>query len=117
MNASQKPNRDGPENRIALERLLDVIAELQADFQSTKRDLQTAKLELKKAQERIEELEKQVRASTKSRTDEAYSMKAEEKRQAARGKKKKKLESKGRRGRVSTAEKLALAKRTERVFR
>ena len=123
MNASQKPKRDGPENRIAPERLLDVIAELQADLQSTKRELQstkrelqTAKLELKKAQERIEELEKQVRASTTTRTDEAYSMKAEEKRQAARGKKKKKLESKGRRGRVSTAEKLALAKRTERVF-
>ena len=43
-------------------------------------------------------------------------MKAGEKRQAARGKKKKTPKTTGRRGRVSTAEKLALAKRTERVF-
>ena len=116
MNASEKSKRDEPEDRISTDRLLDLIAELRGELETAKRELETAKLELKKAQGRIDELEKQIGASTTARTVEPYSMKAEEKRQAARGKKKKKPETKGRLGRVSTAEKLAMAKRTERVF-
>src|SRR6202030_1894330 len=43
-------------------------------------------------------------------------MRAEEKRQEARGKKKRKRKDKGRRGRVRTADKLAQAQRTEDVY-
>ena len=44
-------------------------------------------------------------------------MRAEEKRQQARRKKKKlKLSKKGRRGRLTTADKVKLAERTEKVF-
>jgi predicted nucleic acid-binding Zn-ribbon protein len=89
MDASEKPKREESEDRICTERLLDLIAELRGDLQTAKRELETAKLELKKAQERIEELEKQIGASTTLRTDEPCSMKAEEQRQAARGKKNK----------------------------
>ena len=108
MNASENLKRDVREGRIEPERLIDLIVDLQSD-------LQTSKDELEQARKRIEELEKQCGASTTAKTDEPYSMKAEEKRQAKRGRKKPKTSS-GRRGRISSAEKLAMAQRTERVF-
>ena len=109
MDASEKLKRDVREGRIDPERLIDLIVDLQGD-------LQTAKRELDKAKERIEELEKKLGISMTGKTDEPYSMKAEEKRQEQRGHKKKKKTQKGRRGRINTAEKVALAERTERVF-
>jgi transposase len=102
MDASEKLKRDVREGRIDPERLIDLIVDLQR--------------ELQKAKQRIEELEKKLGAATTAKTDEPFSMRSEEKRQEQRGQNKKKKKPKGRRGRITTAEKIALAKRTERVF-
>jgi transposase len=86
--------------------LIDVIVSLQ-------RQLDTAK-------QRIEELEKNPPGPTPPTTaklDQPFSMRAEEKRQQQRGKNKKaKLTKKGRRGRLSSADKVKLAQRTEKCF-
>jgi hypothetical protein len=98
--------RDG---RIAPERLVDMIVTLQ------KLNLQQS-TELETARKRIEELEKRIGGGPTTKLDQPYSMRAEEKRQAARGKKRKKKRKPLRRGRLSTADKLALAEREENVF-
>jgi hypothetical protein len=51
-----------------------------------------------------------------AKVDEPFSMRAEEKRQEARGKKRRKRKGKGRRGRVRTADKTAQAQRAEDVY-
>ena len=91
--------RDG---RIDPERLVELIVTLQR--------------QLAKADRRIEELEKQIGGGPTPKLDQPYSMKAEEKRQAARGKTRKKKPRPLRRGRLATADKLALAQREENVF-
>jgi hypothetical protein len=68
---------------------------------------------------RIAELEKKVRelgGDAAAKLKESFSVAAEEKRQAARGKTKPKLKRPSRRGRVTTAEKVAQAERTEKCF-
>ena len=72
--------------------------------------------ELEAANRRIEEIEKQCAATATAKLDEPFSTRAEEKRQEARGKKKRRRKPKGRRGRVSTDEKVRQAERTEAVF-
>jgi len=94
--------QDVREGRISAERLVDLVADL-----SRKREA---------ANQRIEELEKQCAATPTAKVDEPFSTRAEEKRQEARGKKRRKRKPKGRRGRVSTADKVAQAERTEAVF-
>jgi hypothetical protein len=104
MDAIEQLKQDVREGRIDVERLLDVIATLQR--------------QLTAALQRIEELEKQAAGPTPPATakcDQPFSMRAEEKRQARKNKKHK-LSKKGRRGRLSTADKLKLAERTEQVF-
>jgi transposase len=98
-----KLKQDAREGRIAPEHLVDLLV-------TSQRQLQTAKL-------RIEELEKQVGSNT-AKVDEPYSLRAEEKREAERSKKKKKRNGKpkGRRGRISSQEKIKQAERTEKVF-
>jgi transposase len=96
--------RDG---RIDANRLLDVIVTLQ-------RQLQAAK-------QRIEELEKSAKnggpaAPSTAKVEQPFSMRAEEQRQRKRGKNKHKLSKKGRRGRLTNADKLKLAQRTEKCF-
>jgi len=88
--------------RIDALRLLDLIVSLQRQLQA--------------AQQRIAELEKELAGSTTAKIDEAFSLRAEEKRQEARGKKKRKTKRQGRRGRFTTAEKVAQAERSEEVF-
>jgi hypothetical protein len=105
MDAIEQLKQDVREGRIDVERLLDVIATLQR--------------QLTAALQRIEELEKQAGGPTPpvtAKCDQPFSMRAEEKRQARRKNKKHKLSKKGRRGRLSTADKLKLAERTEQVF-
>jgi hypothetical protein len=103
MDAIDQLKEDVREGRISVERLLDVIATLQR--------------QLKAAQQRIAELEAKVAGSASSATAkvaEPFSLRAEEKRQQARDRKKKrKLSRKGRRGRLNTADKVKLAERTE----
>jgi hypothetical protein len=88
--------------RIDAERLVDLVVMLQG--------------QLRAAHEEIEELKKQIGQPPTAKLDEPFSLRAEEKRQAKRGKKKPKRKKPKRRGRVPTAEKLAQTKRTEKVF-
>ena len=98
--------RDG---LIRPERLVDMIVVLQ------KLNLRQS-TELEAALKRIEELEKRIGGGRTPKLDEPYSMKAEEKRQAARGKAQKKKRKPRRKGRLATADKLAMAQREENVF-
>ena len=93
---------DVREGRIDADRLVDLVVTLQ-------RELQRAKL-------RIEELEKKLGGSPTVKIDEPFSLRAEERRQEARGKKRRTKKKNGRRGRITTAEKIAQAVRTEKVF-
>ena len=85
---------DVRKGRIALDRLIDVIVA---------------------QQRRIEELERQLGGSGTATVSEPFSMRAEERRQEARGKKRKRRH-RSRGGRKRTAEKVAQAVRTEKVF-
>ena len=107
MDAIEQLKQDVRDGRIDLDRLIDVIVTLQ-------RQLEAAK-------QRIEELEKKLggpQSSPTAKVDESFSMRAEEKRQQARHPKKNKLKlsRKSRRGRLTTADKLKLAERTEKCF-
>jgi transposase len=107
MDAIEQLKQDVRDGRIDVDRLIDVIVTQQ-------RQLQAAK-------QRIEELEKKLGgppSSATAKVDESFSMRAEEKRQQARHPKnnKLKLSRKSRRGRLTTADKLKLAERTEKVF-
>ena len=101
--------QDVREGRIDVDRLIDVIVTLQ-------RQLETAQCELEAAKHRIEELERKSGGSATAKCNEPFSMKAEEKRQEKRGKSKRKLSKKGRRGRLTTLDKVKLAERTEKCF-
>jgi len=103
MDAIEQLKQDVRAGRIDVERLLDVIVTLQR--------------QLKAAQQRIEELEKKAGGTATVKVDEPFSMRAEEKRQQARRQKKKhKRARKGRRGRLTSADKLKRAERTEKCF-
>jgi hypothetical protein len=90
------------EGRIDPERLIDLIVNLQRQLQEAKR--------------RIEELEKKLGGAPTVKTAEPYSMRAEEQRQEARGKKPRKPKKQSRRGRLGTAKKIAQAERREKVY-
>jgi transposase len=107
MDAIEQLKQDVRDGRIDLDRLIDVIA--------------TQQRQLEAAKQRIEELEKKLGGpppSSTAKVDESFSMRAEEKRQQARHPKnnKLKLSRKSRRGRLTTADKLKLAERTEKCF-
>jgi transposase len=103
MDANEQLKQDVAEGRIGVDRLIDVIVTLQRQLES--------------ARQHIEELEKQVGGSGTAKVDEPFSMRAEEKRQQARHKNnKRKPSKKARRGRLTTADKLKLAERTEPCF-
>jgi transposase len=103
MDATEQLKQDVREGRIDVDHLIDVIVTLQR--------------QLELARQRIEELEKKAGGSATAKVDEPFSMRSEEKRQQARRKNKKtKLSKKGRRGRLTSADKLKLAERTEKVF-
>jgi len=103
MDAIEQLKQDVREGRVGVDRLIDVIEMQQRQLQSALR--------------RIEELEKKAGGSGTAKVDEPFSVRAEEKRQQARRKNRKlKLSKKGRRGRLTTADKLKLAERTEVVF-
>lgn len=95
--------------RIDADRLVELIVKSQ-------RDLQQAKEELEQAKKRIEELEKRLGGSPTAKVAESFSVKAEEQRQEACGKKKRKRNKSRRRGRIKTADKVAQAARIEKVF-
>jgi transposase len=90
------------EGRIDPDRLVGLVVTLQRQLQEAHR--------------RIEELEKKLSGSGTAKTAEPFSMRAEEQRQQARGKKSRKRQRPLRCGRISTADKIAQAERTEKVF-
>src|SRR5271166_5661019 len=81
--------------RITPDRLIDLIVALQ---------------------HRIDELERQVNSSGTRKLPEAFSVEAEERRQEARGKKRRKRNRRSGAGRTTSAEKVAQAVRTEKVY-
>lgn len=110
MDAIEQLKQDVRDGRVGLERLIDVIGTLQRQLEA--------------ARQRIEELEKNAAnptppaAGAAGKVAQPFSMRAEEKRQRQRGKSddKHKLSRNGRRGRLSTADKLKRAERTEKCF-
>lgn len=102
MDAIEQLKEELRQGRIDPHRLVELMASLQ-------RELQAAK-------QRIAELEKQLGGSLTAKIDEPFSMRAEEKRQQARGKTKRKAKRNGRRGRFTTADKVIQAERVVAVL-
>jgi hypothetical protein len=102
MDDIEQLKQDVREGRIAPERLVGLVVAMQRRLQEAYR--------------RIEELEKKLGGSGTVKTAEPFSMRAEEQRQQARGKKSPKRKRPLRRGRISTADKIAQAERREKVF-
>jgi hypothetical protein len=110
MDACDQLKQDVRDGRIGLDRLVDLVVTLQ-------RQLQAAQGQLQAAHQRIAELEKHVGSPGTPKLEQSFSLRAEEQRQQARGKTKKRhKKNKGRRGRFTTASKVAQAQRHEHVF-
>lgn len=99
---------DVRQGRITVDRLVELVVTIQ-------RELQAARQELNAARRRIEELEQQLGKTPPPKVSQSFSVEAEERRQQARQKKRRKRK-RSRRGRISSAEKIAQAERTEKVF-
>jgi len=95
--------------RIDAQRLVDLLVVLE-------RELQRAAERNAELEKRIAELEKKQGVSPSVKVAEPFSVKAEEKRQEARGKKKRQRPRPKRRGRLTTAEKLKQVQRAEDVY-
>jgi transposase len=115
MDAIDQLKEDIRQGRVDVDRLIDVMVSLQQQLEATRQLLESTRQQLEAARRRIEELEKQ-NGGPSAKTDQAFSLRAEEKRQEKRGRKKLKLSKKGRRGRLTTSDKLQLAERTEKCF-
>jgi hypothetical protein len=102
MDDVEQLKQDVREGRIDPDRLVGLVVTLQRQLQEAHR--------------RIEELEKKLGGSGTAKTAEPFSMRAEEQRQQARGKKSRKRQRPLRRGRIGTADKIVRAERTEKVF-
>jgi len=109
MDGVEQLKQDVREGRVSAERLVGLVVSLQ-------QELQAARQSLDDARRRIEELEKTRGGQETVKFAEAFSLRAEEKRQEARGKQKRKRHRPLRSGRVTTAEKLKQAQRTDKVF-
>src|SRR5450755_3869836 len=96
MDVAEQLTDDLQSGRLKPDRLVDLFVALQRQLHA--------------ANQRIADLEKRL-AGSSAKLDEPYSLRAEEKRQDARGKKKRKAQRSGRRGRLSTADKIAQAER------
>lgn len=92
---------DVRQGRIAVDRLVDLVVTLQRQLDEAKRQ--------------IEQLKQKLGGSATAKLDEPFSMRAEELRQKRKSGKAKRKRNK-RRGRSKTADKIALAARTEKVF-
>ena len=110
MDALEQLKEDIHTGRIDANRLVDLIGSLQHELKSLTQQLEESK-------QRIAQLEKDLAgASGTAKVDQPFSMREEEKRQEARGKKNRKRKAKGRRGRLLSADKIAQAERTEAVY-
>ena len=118
MDAFEQCTQDVSDGRIDAKSVLLFITHVQQQLQTTQQQLQTTQQQLRAAQQRIAELEAQLQqppTSPAAGVEQAYSMRAEEKRQRKQ-KPKGKRSKKGRRGRLCTADKIKRAVRTERCY-
>ena len=95
--------------RIDADRLIDLVVTSQSQLQETKQLLD-------QANQRIAELEQKLGGEATTKVDEPFSVREEEKRQEKRGKKRRQPKGSKRRGRITTADKIARAIRTEKVY-
>lgn len=102
MDAAEQLKDDLRSGRLDPHRLVDLIVGLQRKLQA--------------AEQRIADLEKQLAGSATTKVDEPFSVRAEERRQEARGQKTGKAKRQGRRGRFRTADKVAQAERSVEVL-
>jgi hypothetical protein len=102
MDAIERLKKDLREGRLDVERLIELLGVLQRELDAAKR--------------RIAELEKKLGEVATTKLDEPFSLRAEERRQEARGRKRWRKKRSTRRGRLTTAEKVRQAARTEEVF-
>lgn len=110
MDVIEQLQEDLRTGRIDARRLVDLIGTMQ-------RELQAAKQRNTELEQRIAELEKLLPGTPgPAKVEQPFSVRAEEKRQEARGKKRRRRPGKRRRGRVRTADKIARAERTEEVY-
>ena len=109
MDVVEQLKQDVRDGRVSVERLIELLVSLQ-------RELQAARQSLEDARRRIAELEKRLGGAETVKFAESFSLRAEEQRQESRGKKKRKHHRSLRLGRVTTAEKIQQAQRTEKVF-
>jgi hypothetical protein len=117
MDAGEQILIDFQAGQIDAERLIHLLVQLQRLLQTANQQLQDANQRIKALEEQNQQLNKQLGNTPTAKVDQPFSTRAEEKRQEARGKKKKRQpKAKKRRGRVSTAEKIEQAERTEDVF-
>ena len=86
MDATERLKEDLREGRIDAEKLVELIV-------SSQRRLDAATRELKAAKRRIAELEKQLGPTASVKVDQPFSMRAEERRQEACGKKRRRKRS------------------------
>jgi transposase len=100
--------QDVQQGRITAARLVEVI-------ETQQRTIQTVLQRLQAAERRCAELEKKLGGPPTTKVEQPFSVRAEEKRQAARGKKRKPKRHK-RAGRCRTSDKIAAAQRTELVY-
>jgi transposase len=107
--------QDAQQGRITADRLVEVIASQQRTLQTVLQQLQASQQQLQASQQRCAELEKKLGGPPTTKLEQPFSMRAEEKRQEARGKKPK-AKRKKRRGRLRTKDKIAAAERTEAVY-
>jgi hypothetical protein len=115
MDAIEQLKQDVRDGHINVDRLIDVIVTWQRQLEAANQQLEAANQQLEAANQRIKELESMLPGPTPPTTkcDESFSLRAEEKRQQARQQKKKlKLSRKGRRGRLTSSDKVKLAERT-----
>jgi hypothetical protein len=108
MEAIEALRQDVRAGRIGAERLLDLLEALMRRFEVVTQQLDAA-------QQWIAELERKIN-QTPPKLDEAFSLRAEEKRQEERRQKKRAKKRKNKSGRVRTQDKIKQAERTEKVF-
>jgi len=104
--------QDVQQGRITADRLIEIIASQDRTFRTLMQQLQQ---QLQASQQRCAELEQKLGGPPTAKVDEPFSVRAEEKRQEAAGKKPK-ARGKKRGGRFRSKDKIAAAERTEPVY-
>lgn len=121
METLERWKQDVRAGRLDVERLCDLLAAQQEQIAAQHEQIAAQQgqiavqqQQLETAQQRVAELEQKLGLPPSAKVAEPFSLRAEEKRQEKRGRaKKRKAKKAGRRGRLTTAEKVRRAERTE----